>query len=97
MSRPNQRNNFTIINEDTREPPISALKHAMNSQLKQTLNWYNSNKKIKAKKQINKETKTTYNFDVLIKTRSSHGEHHQGLRILKPNLGMMSAVMGFES
>ena len=34
MGRPDQRNNSTIINEDTREPPTSALKHATNSQIK---------------------------------------------------------------
>jgi len=34
MGRPNQRNNSTIINEDTREPPTSVLKHATNSQIK---------------------------------------------------------------
>ena len=31
---PAQRNNFTIINEDTREPPTSSLKRATNSQIK---------------------------------------------------------------
>lgn len=34
MGRPDQRNNSTITNEDTREPPTSALKHATNNQIK---------------------------------------------------------------
>ena len=32
--RLDQRNNFTITNEDKREPPISTLKRATNSQIK---------------------------------------------------------------
>ena len=31
-----QRNNFTVINEDTRKTPTSALKHVTNSQIKKT-------------------------------------------------------------
>ena len=34
MGRPDQRNNSTIINEDTREPPTSALKHTTNNKIK---------------------------------------------------------------
>jgi len=34
MGHTDQRNNSTIINEDTREPPTSALKCATNNQIK---------------------------------------------------------------
>ena len=34
MGRSYQRNNSTIINEDTWEPPTSALKYATNSQIR---------------------------------------------------------------
>ena len=34
MGRPNQKNNSTIINEDTREPLTNTLKRATNSQIK---------------------------------------------------------------
>ena len=34
MGRPDQRNNSTIINKDTRKPPTSELKRATNNQIK---------------------------------------------------------------
>ena len=34
MGRPDQKINSTIINEDIRESPTSALKYATNSQIK---------------------------------------------------------------
>ena len=65
MGRPDQRNNSTIINEDTREPPTNALKCATNSQIKANSNWYNRDKKKKSqniKQIISKYKKSQNNY-----------------------------------